>query len=131
LSRSMLRMARAKSRRGSSLTLGKMPHYWIEFRDKKKIALFIAAMVLLGLFWFVLPADLKAVAFSGRRRVFRLGEMIVVGWIGGWFLLLFVRGEDLRLSAPFDYQSLTRGIGVLMILTSVVLGVIFPLVFVT
>lgn len=91
------------------------PHYWIEFRGRKKIALFAAAVILFLGFCLILPAEVRSMAFQGPRRITSLGAWMSFGWVGGWFLRLFVRAEDLHLSAPFDFQGLSRVIAALMI----------------
>jgi hypothetical protein len=106
------------------------PRYWVEFRSTKRITLFAVTIVLIAIFWSALPADLKAAAFRGRRRVFTLGELMFIGWIGGWFLLLFVRGEDLHQNAPFDFQALSRVIALAMIVASLAIAAFFSLAFV-
>ena len=99
------------------------PHFWIEIRSVKKITLFVVAVVLIAVFWFVLPAEIKEVAFRRYRRgVASLPVMMFIGWVGGWFLLLFVRGEDLHVTAPFDFQALSHVIAVAMICASLVIA---------
>lgn len=61
-------------------------------------------------------------AFRGPRRITSLGVWMSFGWIGGWFLMLFVRAEDLHLMAPFDFQGLNRVIAGLMIIGAILIA---------
>ena len=103
-------------------------HYWIEARAKR-VAVFAAIVVLLALFWFNLPAEVKGGLGGFGRRVPSLRGLMFLGWIGGWFVLLFVRAEDLNIVSPFDYQGLTRIIAGLMIAGALVIGGFFSLAF--
>lgn len=106
------------------------PHYWIEIRSVKKIGLFVLAVVSIAIFWSLLPAEIKEAAFRRNRRgVASLPVMMFIGWVGGWFLLLFVRGEDLHVTAPFDFQALSRVIAVAMICASLAIAGFFSLSF--
>jgi hypothetical protein len=106
------------------------PRYWIEFRSPARIALFAAAIALIAIFWSVLPDEVKAIAFSRvPRRVPSLPRMMFTGWVGGWFLLLFVRGEDLHVMAPFDFQGLARVIAVAMICGALAIVGFFSIAF--
>lgn len=91
------------------------PHYWIEFRGRRKIALFVVMAALLAAFCFILPPEIRSMAFHSPRHITSLGGWMTIGWLGGWFLMLFVRAEDLHLMAPFDFQGLNRVIAGLMI----------------
>jgi hypothetical protein len=105
------------------------PRYWIEIRNPKKIALFAVAIVVIAIFWSVLPQDIKSAASRHYRRGVSLAELMFTGWVGGWFLLLFVRGEDLHITAPFNFQALTRVIAVAMICASLAIAGFFSLSF--
>jgi hypothetical protein len=99
------------------------PHYWIEFRSVKKIALFVCLVGLVAIFWFVLPADAKEVVMRPRRRgIWSLPAMMTVGWIAGWFLLCFVRAEDLHVAAPFNFEALNRVIALALIGAAIAIG---------
>ena len=70
-------------------------------------------------------------ALHGRpRRTLNLPVLMFASWIGGWFLLLFVRGEDLHVLAPFDYQALIRVLAVALICVAVAITGFFALSFV-
>jgi len=103
-------------------------HYWIEFRGAKQVVLFICAIVLIAVFWGMLPDEITRMTSrrSYRRHNF-VPVLMFMGWIGGWFTLLFVRAEDLHITAPFDYQLLCRGIALSMIFSSIVFAGIFVL----
>jgi hypothetical protein len=107
-----------------------LPRYWIEFLDAKKIALFVLAIVAIALFWSALPADIKKELFAWHgRRVVSLPLLMFFGWVGGWFIFLFVRGEDLHVSAPVDVQSRCRMVGGLMIAGSLLIAGFFSIAF--
>lgn len=92
------------------------PHYWIDMRSVTRVAVFVIAVGLIITFWIALPAEVKSLALRPQRRgVLSLPAMMFVGWLGGWFLLLFVRAEDLHVITPFNYQALNRVIAVLLI----------------
>jgi len=106
------------------------PHYWIEFRGVRKIALFGLMVVLLAIFWSLLPAELRAAAWRRHHRgVPQLPALMFAGWVGGWFLLLFVRGEDLHVMAPFDFQALVRVIALALIAAALAIVGFFSLAF--
>jgi len=103
-------------------------HYWIEFRGVKQAVIFICALALLAIFWGVLPDNITRMTsrrLYGRHIV--IPVVMIIAWIGGWFTLLFVRAEDLHITAPFDYQLLCRVIGLSMIFSSIVCAGIFAL----
>jgi hypothetical protein len=107
-----------------------LPHYWIEFRNAKKIALFLLAIVAIALFWSVLPTDIQKELFMRRGRlVANFPQLMFAGWIGGWFIFLFVRGEDLQVSAPVDVQGWCRVVGGLMIAGSLLIAGFFSIAF--
>jgi len=101
--------------------------YWIEFRDKKRIAAFVLAIALITAFWWVLPVELKKeMSFPMHSRfIASLPGLMFTGWIGGWFTFFFVRAEDLNVVQPFDYRSLCRLVAVLMIAGAVLIAAIF------
>jgi hypothetical protein len=106
------------------------PHYWIEVRSMKKMAVFVAAVIAVAIFWSVLPTEIKEESLRrSSRGVANLPVVMFIGWIGGWFLLLFVRAEDLHITAPFDFQGMTRITAVAMIGVSLLIGGFFSLSF--
>ena|SRR5579871_6619851 len=107
-----------------------LPRYWIEFRDAKKIALFVLAVVAIVLFWSALPADLQKELFAQHgRRVANLPRLMFISWVGGWFIFLFVRGEDLHVTAPVNIQRWCRVVGGLMIAGSLLIAGFFSIAF--
>ncbi|MCF3650679.1 hypothetical protein, partial [Synoicihabitans lomoniglobus] len=107
-------------RRVSPITIGKMsPHYWIDVRSKRRLLVFTVATALIVGFWSVLPEEIRASLSHARGRwITNLPFFMFFGWIGGWFILLFVRGEDLHITAPFDFQGFTRLVAGALILAS-------------
>jgi hypothetical protein len=107
-----------------------LPRYWIEFRGAKKIALFALALLAIALFWFALPADIQKELFVRHgRRVVSLPLLMFMCWVGGWFIFLFVRGEDLHVTAPVDVQRWCRVVGGLMIAGSLLIAGFFSIAF--
>ena len=102
------------------------PHFWIEFRGARKIAVFLAAIILVALFWWTLPDELRKMALHrAPRRAANLPALMAAAWIGGWFILLFLRGEDLQVLAPFNYQTLIRVIAVALLSAAVAIAGFF------
>jgi uncharacterized membrane protein YeaQ/YmgE (transglycosylase-associated protein family) len=56
--------------------------------------------------------------------------MMVMGWLGGWFTLLFVRGEDTNVITPFAFQSLICAIAGAMIAVALAIAGFFSIAFV-
>lgn len=104
------------------------PRYWIEFRGTKKVGLFVAMVALLWLFLAKLPGDISDAPLHSSRGP-RLMSTMVMLWVGGWFLALFVRAEDLDLTTNFDYQTLNRIIGGFMILLALGIAGFFSISF--
>jgi len=107
-----------------------IPHYWIEV-GAKKIAVFALAVVFIATFWSILPSELRAE--MGRhhpRGIANLPFMMFVGWLGGWFMLLFVRAEDLHVTAPIDIQGLVRLIAGAMIVGALAIAGFFSIAFI-
>ena len=95
------------------------------------MAVFVAAIALLAFFWMSLPSEIKDMAFRpGRPRLFRLPVVMFGGWIAGWFLLLFVRAEDLHVRSPFDYEALKRVVAAVLILIAAAIAVFYAFSFV-
>jgi hypothetical protein len=106
------------------------PHYWIEWRRPKKVALFVCLIAVLVIFWMVLPAEAKAVVMHPRRRgIWSLPAMMTVGWIAVWFLLFFVRAEDQHVTAPFNFEALNRAIALAMIGAAIAIAAFLSLSF--
>lgn len=104
--------------------------HWLEFGSVNEVALFAIIFLAIIVFWALLPTEVKDVALGssrrfGRARWLSLPAFMFVGWIGGWFLLLFVRVEDLHVMAPFDYQKLYRLIAVMLILAALAAAAFF------
>jgi uncharacterized membrane protein YeaQ/YmgE (transglycosylase-associated protein family) len=112
------------------ITPNMVPHYWIDLHHKKKIALFILAAALLAEFWYILPDELKTTFNRGSRGSGSLPAMMVMGWLGGWFTLLFVRGEDTNVITPFAFQSLICAIAGAMIAVALAIAGFFSIAFV-
>lgn len=106
------------------------PHCWIEWRKPRRIAVFVAALVAIAFFWSHVVTGLRdAGAFVGRRGgLSNFVGIMFIGWVGGWFLLLFVRAEDLSFTS-YPYQSACRAIGGLMILAGVASAAFLTLAF--
>ena len=103
------------------------PHYWLEFRVKK-VAVFIAAVGLIVAFWWIMRAEIQEELFRYRgRRIANLPFLMFLTWLTGWFLILFVRAEDLQIAAPADIQAWCRAVGVLLILASLLIAGFFSL----
>ena len=52
-----------------------------------------------------------------------------IGWVGGWFLALFVKAEDLNFMTAYPYQSLCRTIAGAMIVIGVASGAFLAFAF--
>lgn len=71
------------------------PHCWIEWRRPVKLVVFAAAVVAIALYWAFVA---RGISPGPRIRYGGPGHFIMlmfVGWVGGWFLALFVRAVDL------------------------------------
>lgn len=98
------------------------PHYWLEFRPKK-VALFVAVVVLILWLWFILPPETtQYIPGRFKRRFIPLSVYMVIAWTAGWFMLLFVRVQDMKLTAPFPYQDWNRVIACSLILASLAIA---------
>ena len=95
------------------------------------MALFAFAIVLIVAFWSALPAELR-VELSRRysRMTANLPFYMFVGWLGGWFMILFVRGEDLHVTAPADIQGFIRVIAGAMIAGALVIAGFLSIAFI-
>jgi hypothetical protein len=103
------------------------PRYWLEFRVKK-VALFLAALGLIVAFWWIMPAEVQQELFRYRgRRIANLPFLMFLAWLSGWFLILFVRAEDLQVMNPSDIQSWCRAAGALLILASLLIAGFFSM----
>lgn len=84
--------------------------------------MFIAALLASLVFVAVLP-DAAWIA-SGRRtlRLVPVPIAVAVVWQAGWFVLLFIRVEDLNVAMPWDYQLICRWIGAVAIAGATLVG---------
>lgn len=94
------------------------PHYWVEF-PAKKVALFSVVTVAIVGFWTTMPPDVQKELFHFRGRFIGNPPFVMfVTWLGGWFVLLFVRAEDVHVTAPVDIQAWCRVVGAVLVLVS-------------
>ena len=103
-------------------------NYWVSFKDARRIGTFVVAVLAICLFWSLLPADVRHM--MGRRYVGRrsgLAAYMFIAWIGGWFTLLFVRAEDRNIVTPYDYKSLCKVVGLLMIVGATFIAGVYVL----
>jgi hypothetical protein len=91
--------------------------WWIEISGKKKLLVFALVILAIAVFCTYLPAEAWRVR---RRQLIPFPITMSLAWIAGWFLLFFVRAEDLHILAPFDYQGATRVLGILLIASGAV-----------
>jgi hypothetical protein len=96
-----------------------VPNFWLDFKSTRAVLAFSLLTLAFVSFWFCLPAEVRHL-YSGyiQGRMSGLPQYMFIGWIGGWFTVLFVRAEDQNIVTPFAYQSLCKIIGVLMILAA-------------
>ena len=105
------------------------PHFWIDWKRPVRVVIFVAALVAIACYWSYL-----AHTIVGGIRVPHGGpgefiQIMFIGWVGGWFLALFVRAEDLNLITSYPYESACRAIGGLMILAGIGAGAFLPIAF--
>lgn len=101
----------------------KLAHFRIEF-EPRALARFLAALAPLAITWFLLPEETR---HSVQRAILnRTGRILLVGpmlWTAGWFMLLFVKGEDLDLLVPSNLPALIKLVGGTIAAVGFVLGV--------
>jgi hypothetical protein len=100
------------------------PHCWIDWRRPKRIAVFAAAVILISIFWSYVAANIQTGNIRGRfvGGPSRFAMYMFVGWVGGWFLGLFVKAEDLNSTTSYPFQSLCHTIAALMVLVGMLSG---------
>lgn len=96
------------------------PHFWTDFRSIKRVMLFLFCVAVLVLFCIQLPSA----AFVPRRRGLPLSWLTSACWLGGWFVILFLRVEDLHVRLPFDFQPFYRFVGGLMVTGALLMAVV-------
>jgi hypothetical protein len=97
-------------------------HWWIEIKSPLRVGLFLAAVALLAIVaWSLPPEAWYPVGY--RRRMFTPAAAMCCFWLTGWFVLLFVRAEDLNVLHAFNYQKILRSLGVIAILLGFLAGV--------
>jgi hypothetical protein len=104
--------------------------YWLDFRETTKVVAFAALTIAIVWFCAALPAEAWKTSRGIRGGGFPpLPLVMLISWIAGWFLVLFVKAEDTRVLAPFDFQTLTRLTGAGLIMVGFCIGVLFCLAF--
>jgi len=95
-------------------------HWWIDWTGKKKAAVFILVLAIWILFCFQLQPE----AWLPRvRSLFPAPFLVLIGWAGGWFTLLYLRFEDLNVMRRRDFQTPVRiGAGTAILLALIIAG---------
>jgi hypothetical protein len=105
------------------------PRYWLELRGAFKWMIFVGALSLLAVYWSSLPGELREVMFKKQRGLGSLPVLMICGWCGGWFTLLFVRAQDLNVVSPFPFDQLNRVLAGMLIAASVLIGITISMTF--
>lgn len=106
-----------------------LKRFWLEF-PPSRIALFVAAAIALGIFWSLLPPEIRQELFADHgRRVGNPPRLMFGCWLTGWFLVLFVRAEDLNILAPIQVQAWCRIGGALLIGAALLIATFFAQAF--
>ena len=99
------------------------PHWRLDFRHPRNLALFGLAIGAVILVWRHLPPALQQEFLRNQpRRTMNPVAVMFTVWLTGWFGLLFVKMEDLNVLAPINYQAGLRFVAVLFIATAVIIA---------
>jgi hypothetical protein len=95
---------------------------------------YAAALVLLVLFCTTfLEGAYKEIAsrnFRIRRDpISLLFTFLFGGWLGGWFIVLFVDVESVKIFAPVDYRSFRLLVGFALVAASLLSAIVLSLAF--
>ena len=93
-------------------------YVWFEFRGMRRFVILGAATVMILIYWhFLMPGAFgRILATTGRYRNGPLMLLLLhAAWFGGWTVSLFGRVQDLHATTDYDYESVRKLAGAVLI----------------
>lgn len=106
---------------------------WLRRPSGATGVVFATAIALLVLFCTTLLdgtyQELAARNYRRSRDIVYLLGILYGGWLGGWFLILFVDAESIKIMKPVDYRTWSVIAGSALVVASVVSGTLLVWLF--
>lgn len=108
-------------------------HLWLRRPSWPTAILFTVAVAVLILFCTTsldrAYAELVEPSYRSIDEILSFLGLLTGGWVGGWFIVLFVDAESLKVTAPVDYRAWCVLAGAALIAASIGAGALLMVLF--